>query len=101
MWCVKKTPKLQHVMWPTIQLHGRQVHDYVVSTTLVHSVTGHSVVVYLNTLNNNASIDVIIRFYIIGVPFSNELVNSDICPTTHGWWNAMRPHYKIHVLANS
>ena len=45
--------------------------NYVVSITLVHSVTGHSVVTYHNTLSNNASIDVI-RFYIIIVPFSNE-----------------------------
>ena len=64
-------------MWPTIQLHGRQTHDYVVSITLVHSVTVHCVV------SNNASIDVIIRLYNIVVRFSNELVNSNICPATH------------------
>ena len=74
------------MVWPTIQLHG-QIHDYVVSITLVHSMTGHSVVTYHNTLSNNASssIDVIIHFYIIVVPFSNELVNSDICSMTHLW----------------
>ena len=71
----KKTPKVQNMVWPTIQLHGRQIHDYVVSITLVHSMTGHSVVTYHNTLSNNASIDVIIRFYIIIVQFSNELTN--------------------------
>ena len=27
----KKTPKVQNMVWPTIQLHGRQIHDYVVS----------------------------------------------------------------------
>ncbi len=100
MWCVKKTPKVQNIVWPTIQLHGRQIHDYVVSITLVHTVTGHSVVTYHNSLSNNASIDVIIRFYIIVVPFSNEPVNSDICPMTHLWWNVIIPHYKIHVLTN-
>ena len=52
----KKTPKVQNMVWPTIQLHGRQIHDYVVSITLVHSMTGHSVVTYHNTLRNNASI---------------------------------------------
>ena len=61
----KKTPKVQNMVWPKIQLHGRQIHDYVVSITLVHSMTGHSVATYHNTLGNNASIDVIIRFYII------------------------------------
>ena len=89
------------MVWPTIQLHDRQIHDYVVSITLVHSITGHSVVTYHNTLSNNASIDVIIRFYIIIVPFSNELVNSDICSTTHFWWYVILPHYIINVLANS
>ena len=69
----KKTPKVQDMVWPTIQLHGRQMHDYVVSITLVHSMTCHNVVTYHNTLSNNASIDVIIRFYIIIVLFSNEL----------------------------
>ena len=42
----QNTPKLQNTMWPTIQIHGRQIHDYIVSITLVHSVTGHSVVRY-------------------------------------------------------
>ena len=84
MWCVKKTsPKVQNMVRSTIQLHGRQIHDYVVSITLVHSITGHSVVTYHNTLSNNASIGVIIRFYIIVVPFSNELVNSDIYVPRH------------------
>ena len=101
MWCLKKQPKVQNMVWPTIQLHGGQIHDYVVSITLVHSVTGHSVVTYHNTLSYNASIDVIIRFYIIIVPFSNELVNSDICSTTHLWWYVILPHYIINVLANS
>ena len=77
------------------------MHDYVVSITLVR-MTCHSVVTYHNTLSNNASIDVIIRFYIIVVPFSNELVNSDIlCSTTHLWWYVILPHYIINVLANS
>ena len=58
----KKTPKVQNMVWPTIKLHGRQIHDYVVIITLVHSMTGHSVVTYHNTLSNNASIDVIIRY---------------------------------------
>ena len=66
--CQKQTPKVQIMVWPTIQLHGRQIHDYVVSITLVHSVTGHSIVTYHNALSNNARIDVIIRFYIIVVP---------------------------------
>ena len=97
----KKIPKVQNMVWPTIQLHDRQMHDYAVSITLVHSMTGHSVVTYHNTLTNNASIDVIIRFYIIIVPFSNELVNSDICSTTHLWWCFILPHYISNVLANS
>ena len=67
----KKPPNVQNMMWPTIQLHGRQIHDYVVRITLVHSMTGHSVVTYHNTLSNDASIYVIIRFYIIVVPFSS------------------------------
>ena len=33
--------------------------------------------------------------------FSNELVNSDICSTTHLWWYVILPHYIINVLANS
>ena len=47
----KKTTKVQNMVWPTIQLHGRQIHDYVVSITLVHSMTGHSVVLYKSNLN--------------------------------------------------
>ena len=85
--CLKKHKKVQNMVLPTIQLHDRHIHDYVVSITLVHSMTGHSIVTYYNTLSNNASIDVIIRFYIIIVPFINELVNSDICSTTHLWWS--------------
>ena len=46
MVCQKNPPKVQNMVWPTIQLHGRQIHDNVVSITLVHSMTGHSVVVY-------------------------------------------------------
>ena len=62
----KKTPqKVQNMVWPTIQLHGHQIHDYVVSITLVHSIIGHSVVTYHNTLSNNASIDVIILFILL------------------------------------
>ena len=37
---VKVSHALNHsaMVWPTIQLHGRQIHDYVVSITLVHSI---------------------------------------------------------------
>ena len=35
------------------------------------------VVMYVITLSNDASIDVVIRFYIIFVAFSNELCNRD------------------------
>ena len=87
------------MVWPTIQLHGRQVQDYVIGITLVTSVTG--VVMYLNKLSKKVSIDVIIRFYIMFVHFSNELVNSDKCPTTHIWWNVILPQYISHVLALS
>ena len=34
------------MVWPTIQLHGCQVHDYVVGITRVPSVTCHSVVTH-------------------------------------------------------
>ena len=86
MWCVKKKthPKVQNMVRPISQLHGRQIPDYVVRSHwfIVQCITGHSIVMYHNTLSNNASIDIIIRFYIIVVPFSNELINSDICSTT-------------------
>ena len=62
MRCVKIPPKVLNMVWPTIQLHGRQVHDYVNGITLVTSVTGHSVVMYLNKLSKKVSIDVIIRY---------------------------------------
>ena len=102
MWCLKKHQKYK--TWC-----GRQFNYMVVkymtmslaSHCMVHSMTGHSVVTCYNTLSNNASIDVIIRFYIIIVPFSNELVNSDICSTTHLWWYVILQHYIINVLANS
>ena len=64
-------------------------------------IAGYCLTFTFNTLSNNAVIDVNIRFYIIVVPFSNKLVNSDICPTTHLWWNVILPHYIIQVLANS
>ena len=35
----QKTPKVQNMVVPTIQLHGRQIHDYVVRITLVHIVS--------------------------------------------------------------
>ena len=57
--CQKKPPKLQNMVWATIQLHGREIHDYVVSITLVHSITGHSVVTH--TLINNASLLTIVE----------------------------------------
>ena len=94
----KTTNKSTIMVWPTIQLHGCQIHYNVVSITLVHSVTGHSVVTYLNTLSNDASIDVMIRFYIILVAFSIELCNSDICPMTHLWWYVIFPNYVIHNI---
>ena len=67
------------MLWPTIQLH---VHYYAVSITLVHSVTGHSVVTYLNTLGNGASIYVIIRFNTIFLAFSDELTSLVIFHTS-------------------
>ena len=36
-------------------------------------------------IHNDANIYVIIRLNIVFVAFSNELVNSDICPTTDLW----------------
>ena len=40
------------MLWPTIQLHGCQIHSYVVSITQVHSLAlSHSVVTYLNILH--------------------------------------------------
>ena len=55
--------------WPTIQLHCCQIHYHVVCITLAHIITVHGVVSYVNTFSNGASIDVIIRFYIIILAF--------------------------------
>ena len=58
----KKHKKVQNMVWPTIQLHGCQIHDYVVSITLVHSITGHSVVTYHNTLSTDQMFHFLINF---------------------------------------
>ena len=44
MRCVKQTNKSTIMLWPTIQQYGCQMHYCVVSITLAHNVTGHSVV---------------------------------------------------------
>ena len=43
----------------------------------------------------------IIRFNSICVAFSDELVNGDICHTTHISWYFILSHYIIHILTNS
>ena len=51
-------------------------HRFIVSQLMVSSRI---------LIQNNASIYVIVRLNIIFVAFSNELINSDICPTTNLW----------------
>ena len=77
MRCGKKHQKYNHAVADNSTI--MVVNNYnVVSITLVHSVTCHIVVTYLNTLSNDARIYVIIRFNITFLAFSDEIVNSDI-----------------------
>ena len=96
--CVKKHQKYNHAVADNSTTLYMVVKCNVVSIILVHSVTGHSVVAYLNTLSNDGSIYVIIRFNIICLAFSDELVNSDIMSHDPSF---ILPQYIIHVLANN
>ena len=82
---------------------GRQL-NYMVVKYITMSLASHwfivSQVIVSSRISNYASIYVIIRFNIVFVAFSDELVDSDICPTTHLWWYFILPHYIIHVLTN-
>ena len=83
------------MLWSTIQLYSCQIHYNVICITLVHSITVHGVVTYVNKLRNDASIDVAVRFYIIFLGFSNELCNGDMTHNT----SVMIRH--ISTLCNS